>query len=81
MVEVQLAQGDCVVFCSDGIAEAENSEGEQLGYEKTEAAIREACEEGLSAEETIDRILEVVDAFKGDAPQGDDMTCVVLRVE
>ena len=42
---------------------------------------RNACEEGLSAEETIDRILEVVDAFKGDAPQGDDMTCVVVRVE
>ena len=39
------------------------------------------CEEGVSAEATIDRILKVVDGFKGDAPQGDDMTCVVLRVE
>ena len=37
--------------------------------------------EGLSAEATIDRILEVVDAFKGEAPQSDDMTCVVVRVE
>ena len=36
--------------------------------------------EGLSAEATIDRILEVVDAFKGDAPQSDDMTRVVVRV-
>ena len=37
--------------------------------------------EGLAAEAIIDRILEVIDAFKGDAPQGDDMTCVVVRVE
>ena len=43
--------------------------------------IRKACEDDLSAEATIDRILEVVDGFKGDAPQGDDLTCVVLRVE
>ena len=35
----------------------------------------------IQAEATIDRILEVVDAFKGDAPQGDDMTCVVVRME
>ena len=37
--------------------------------------------EGLSAEATIDHILEVVNTFKGDAPQGDDMTCVMVRVE
>ena len=29
----------------------------------------------------IDRILEVVSGFNSDAPQGDDMTCVVVRVE
>ena len=47
--------------------------------------------EGSSAEAVIDRILETVAAFsgdapqgdapQGDAPQGDDMTCVVVRVE
>ena len=43
-------------------------------------ANRKACADGLSAEATIDRILELVDAFKGDAPQSDDMTRVVVRV-
>ena len=80
MVEVQLQSGDCVVFCSDGIAEAENESSEQFGYQSTEDTIRQACVEGLSAEAAIDRILEVVATFSGDAPQGDDMTCVVLRV-
>ena len=42
---------------------------------------RNAYGAGLSAEATIGRILETVVAFKGDAPQGDDMTCVVVRVE
>ena len=37
--------------------------------------------EGLSAEATIDRLLSDVAAFKGAAPQSDDMACVVLRVE
>ena len=81
MVETQLHPGDRVIFCSDGITEAENASGEQFGYDRTSETILKACEEGLSAEATIDRILEVVDAFKGDAPQGDDMTCVVVRVE
>jgi hypothetical protein len=46
-----------------------------------EAAILKSCREDLSAEATIDHILAGVAAFKGDAPQSDDMTCVVLRVE
>ena len=29
----------------------------------------------------IDRLIGAVQAFAGDEPQGDDMTCVVLRVE
>jgi phosphoserine phosphatase RsbU/P len=78
--EVQLQTDDYVVFCSDGIAEAENAAGEQFGYECTERAIRQACVEGLSAEAMIDHILEAVAAFSGDMPQGDDMTCVVVRV-
>ena len=81
MLQTQLQPGDRIVFCSDGIIEADNAEGEQFGFEQTAETIRNACKEGLSAEATIDRILEAVAAFKGDAPQSDDMTCVVVRVE
>ena len=80
MFDVQLQKGDYVIFCSDGIAEAENDAGEQFGYERTEEAIRLACVDSLSAEGTIDHILEAVSVFSGDVPQGDDMTCVVVRV-
>ena len=55
--------------------------GEQFGHERTAEAIRAACDEGLSAEATIDRLLADVAAFRGAAPQSDDMACVVVRVE
>ena len=58
----------------------DNASDEQFGYERTAEAIRQACEEGLSAEATIDRLLEEVAVFKGDTPQSDDMACVVVRV-
>ena len=52
-----------------------------FGYDRTPETVRRACEEGLSAEGTIERMLEAVGAFKGNASQSDDMACVVLRVE
>ena len=81
VIERQLQPGDRVVFCSDGIIEADNADGDQFGYERTPELIRKACLEDLSSEATIDRILEEVEGFKGGVPQSDDMTCVVLRVE
>jgi len=81
VAETQLQPGDRIIFCSDGIPEADNDAGDQFGYDRTEATILQACKEDLSAEATIDHLLAEVAAFKGDAPQSDDMTCVVLRVE
>jgi len=80
-VEAQLGPGDRIVFCSDGIAEAANSEEEIFGFERTAEMVREGCAEGLSAEELIDRMIGTVKAFAGDARQEDDMTVVVLQVE
>lgn len=37
--------------------------------------------EGLSAEALIDYLIGAVKEFAGETPQGDDMTCVVLKVE
>ena len=79
-IEVSLQQGDYVIFCSDGIVEADNAQGEQLGFEKTAETIRAACVAGLSAEAVINQLIETVQNFKANAPQSDDMTCMVLRV-
>ena len=81
VIELNLDAGDRLVLCSDGITEAPNVSGEQLGYNRATVLIREACREGLSAESTIGWILKRVDAFRGDTPQSDDMACVVVCVE
>ena len=79
--EIQLEPEDRVIFCSDGIIEAENAEGEIFGFERTAETIRKGCQEGLSAAALLDRIIGEVKAFAGDVPQGDDQTVVVLTVE
>jgi len=81
VLETHLELGDYVVFCSDGIAEAENATGAIFSFERTAETIRQGCSEGLSAEALIDHLIGTVKAFAGDAPQGDDMTCVVLKVD
>jgi sigma-B regulation protein RsbU (phosphoserine phosphatase) len=80
-IEVQLAPGDYLIFCSDGIAEACNEQGDQFGYTKAQDVIRLSCEQSYSSEETIDFIFTAANNFRGEAPQGDDMTCMVLRIE
>ena len=80
-IDVSLAPGDRVVFCSDGIVEATNPAKEMFGFEQTADTIRQGCQEGLSAEALVERVIGQVQAFTGEAPQGDDMTVVVLQVE
>lgn len=78
-IETDLKTGDYLVFCSDGIIEAVNANEQMFGFEQTAETIRAGCVDGLSAEALIDRLVGAVQAFAGDEPQGDDMTCVVLR--
>jgi serine phosphatase RsbU (regulator of sigma subunit) len=80
-IETGMEKGDYIVFCSDGIIEAANSDEETFGFEQAAETIREGCKESLSAEALIDRLIGAVQAFAGSVAQGDDMTCVVLRVE
>ena len=81
VTETTLELGDGVVFCSDGIIEAENAGEEMFGFERTAETIRQGCREDLSAEALIDHLIGAVKAFAGETPQGDDMTVVVLKVE
>jgi len=80
-IQVQLEPEDCIVFCSDGIAEAARADEKIFGFERTAETIRQGCSEDLSAEALIDRLIGAVKTFADDAPQGDDMTVVVLKVE
>ena len=79
--EVELESGDRIVFCSDGIIEAEDSAGEIFGFEQTAETIRKGCSHDLSAPQLLDYLINEVKQFTGETPQGDDQTIVVLAVE
>ena len=80
-VETNLMSNDVVVFCSDGIVECENGDGERLGFGRTAELVRTVCADGGSPAVMVERILVDVDAFRGNAAQKDDMTCVVVKLE
>jgi len=81
VIEMQLAPGDRVFFCSDGIIEAEDSEEEMFGFERTAETIRKGCQHDLSAPQLLDYLICEVKTFTGDTPQGDDQTVVILAVD
>ena len=80
-MEVSLEPGDYFVLCSDGIIEAANEEEKMFGFGATAAVLSQSCQEEMSAEQLIDRLIGAVQDFAGGGPQGDDMTVVVLKVE
>jgi len=69
--------GDMVVFCSDGLEESLNTEGEELGYERLGQEIRSLV--GEPVQRIADRLLELTDEHAGAGRQHDDRTVVVLR--
>ena len=79
-IHAQLETGDYLIFCSDGIVEAENPNRDQFGFDRTFDAFKAACIERDSAEEVLHCVLNEVGDFQQDADQSDDITCVVLRV-
>ena len=75
--EVKLAQGDVLLYYTDGITEAENCRREMFGMDKLKNVILENKEK--SAEEIKEAILDSVNEFRGDYEQVDDLTFVVLK--
>ncbi len=67
------------VFCSDGIFEAMNEASEEFTSSRLASVLGEHA--GRSAAEIADAIFEAVRVFRGGAPQNDDMTAVVVRVQ
>jgi sigma-B regulation protein RsbU (phosphoserine phosphatase) len=72
--------GDVLVFFSDGIVDAENTNGEMFGTERLNAVLREHPSACNSAQATVDAILAAVSEFQAGTAHFDDETLVVLRV-
>ena len=69
--------GARLVLFSDGITEAFNDREEEFGDDRLLDTTR-ALPSEQSPEQDVTDIVSAVDEFAGEAPQFDDITCVVL---
>jgi serine phosphatase RsbU (regulator of sigma subunit) len=77
--ELPLQRGDLLLMFTDGISEAMNADSDLFGEERLAALVGEHGH--LPPEELRERILREIDAFVAGAPQNDDMTMILLKVD
>jgi sigma-B regulation protein RsbU (phosphoserine phosphatase) len=78
--ELQLVTepGDAIIFISDGILDAENSQGEMYGDERLSSLL--CAHRDSPAADIADAVLSDVARFQGARDRFDDETIIVLRV-
>ncbi len=77
--QIQLRPGDTLFLYTDGITEAENLQDEEFTESRLDEKLAGLA--GASAERVATEIVDAVQEFVGDAPQSDDITCVVARFQ
>jgi sigma-B regulation protein RsbU (phosphoserine phosphatase) len=76
---LSLGHGDLLLFFTDGISEAMNADSDCFGESRLARLVEEHGD--LPPDELRERILREIQAFVGDAPQHDDMTMILLKVD
>ena len=76
---IPLDKGDVLVFYTDGITEAMNSNADLFGDSRLGRIVNEHGH--LDAGDLRERILREIEAFVGSADQHDDMTMILMKVE
>jgi sigma-B regulation protein RsbU (phosphoserine phosphatase) len=76
---IQLGKGDVLVFYTDGITEAMNTNSDLFGDARLGGLIAEHGH--LDTSDLRERILREIEAFVGAADQHDDMTMILIKVE
>jgi len=78
-VTIPLARGDLFMFFTDGLSEQMNAAEDMFGEPRLGSLIEQ--HHALPCDELRERILREVHAFRAGAPQHDDMTFILLRVD
>ena len=73
---VQLSPGDTIVLYTDGVTEAMNMDGLQLGINRVRSVFTDSPP--TDAEDAGLEVVKAVVDFAQDAPQFDDITCLTL---
>ncbi len=73
---LEMAKGDRLYICSDGISEALNAAGEMFGDDRMIAAMRDAKQD----EDIFNSVQSQVNAFMGDSERDDDITLLEVKM-
>jgi sigma-B regulation protein RsbU (phosphoserine phosphatase) len=76
--QLRMGKGDVLLLYTDGITEAESSTGELFGVERLCAVVK--AHVAGSPQGVIDAVLREVAAFRGEAPQEDDVAMIVMKM-
>ncbi len=76
---IPLHAGDLYALFTDGISEAMNAQDDCFGEARLATLLEDHAD--LPADELRERVLRDVEAFAGGAPQHDDMTMIILKVD
>jgi sigma-B regulation protein RsbU (phosphoserine phosphatase) len=72
------APGSVVVVGTDGVYETSNGERQMFGRDRLRELIRQHAAESAEAIQKV--IIDTLQTFRGDAPQEDDITLVVVKL-
>ena len=70
---------DVILIGTDGIHETRNEDDVMFGQERLRDILRQQA--NASAESIMNTIIHTLQAFRGDAPQEDDITLVVVKLQ
>lgn len=76
--KVTLEPGDWLVIFTDGVVEAENQRSDEYGEQRFLNVLHSGPM--LSASQLLNNVMADLDRYVGDAPQHDDVTCMLLKI-
>jgi phosphoserine phosphatase RsbU/P len=76
--DVMLQTGDWLITFTDGLVEALNERGQEYGEQRLLQLLQGSA--NTTPEDLLRRVMSDVDAFVGETPQHDDITCMFVKV-
>ena len=76
--EPGLEDGDVILFCSDGVFEANDARGREFGVERLSQVVLDSRTQPARA--IVEEVFTAVADFRGEARAKDDMTVVAIKI-
>ncbi len=74
--EIEMAHGERIYICSDGVIETTNPDGTEFGQRRLEKQFSP----GYDADNVLNNIRKSLDTFRKDAPRSDDITMMEINL-